>query len=108
MASFWWPGGAAVVVDALAFGRGLEPLRWANYAFVWIAVHQLGMVWRSMPSSERMVWVTWFFAGLDTGVTKEVPTTTDVDQSVVEVITKQQAVPSSQTAGWVLRVIESR
>jgi hypothetical protein len=51
-------------VDALAFGRGLELLRWANYAFVWLAVHQLGMLWRSMPSSERMVSVTWFFAGL--------------------------------------------
>lgn len=53
-----------MLVDALAFGRGLEPLRWANYAFVWLAVHQLGMLWRAMPSSERMVSVTWLFAGL--------------------------------------------
>ena len=64
MASFWLPVSASVLVDALAFGRGLELLRWANYAFVWLAVHQLGMLWRSMPSSERMVSVTWFFAGL--------------------------------------------
>ena len=40
----------------------------------------------------------WFFAGLDTGVTKEVPATTAVDKSVVDVITKTQATPSSQEA----------
>jgi peptidoglycan/LPS O-acetylase OafA/YrhL len=64
MASFWLPVSASVLVDALAFGRGLEPLRWANYMFVWLAVHQLGMLWRSMQSGERLVWVTWLFGGL--------------------------------------------
>ncbi len=39
----------------------------------------------------------WFFAGLDTGVTKEVPDT-QIDESIVNVITKQQATPSSQEA----------
>jgi Acyltransferase family len=42
-----WPvlaalGGAVVVVDALRMGAGLEPVGYANYLFVWLAVHQLG------------------------------------------------------------------
>lgn len=38
---------AAVAIDALAFGAGLSVLRWANYAFVWAAVHQLGYAWHA-------------------------------------------------------------
>lgn len=38
-------GLAAVAVDALAFINGAEWLRWVNYAFVWLAVHQLGYWW---------------------------------------------------------------
>ncbi len=37
---------AAVVVDALAFIGGLDAIRWTNYLFVWLAVHQLGYAWR--------------------------------------------------------------
>jgi len=40
----------------------------------------------------------WFFAGLDTGVSKEVPATTAADESLVDVITKQQTTPPSQEA----------
>lgn len=40
----------------------------------------------------------WFFAGLDAGVQKQVPSTTAVDQSIVNVITKEQATPASQEA----------
>jgi len=36
----------AVIVDALAFAGGLSWLRWANYAFVWLGVHQVGYMWR--------------------------------------------------------------
>jgi hypothetical protein len=36
----------AAAVDAGAFGAGLPWLRWANYGFVWAAVHQLGYAWR--------------------------------------------------------------
>ena len=64
MASFWFPVSASVLVDALAFGRGMELLRWANYAFVWLAVHQLGMLWRTQRDAGRMVWFTWFLGGL--------------------------------------------
>lgn len=37
---------AAALDDALFFGAGLEVVGWANYAFVWLAVHQLGYAWR--------------------------------------------------------------
>jgi hypothetical protein len=44
--SFWAPVLATVGVDILAFGFGVTWLRWINYAFVWLAVHQLGYLWR--------------------------------------------------------------
>ena len=44
--SFWAPVLATVAVDLLAFGFGVTWLRWINYAFVWLAVHQLGYLWR--------------------------------------------------------------
>lgn len=42
-----WPvvaalGGAVAVVDALALGTGTSSVGFANYLFVWLAVHQLG------------------------------------------------------------------
>jgi hypothetical protein len=46
MASFWALAIAAAAVDAGAFVGGIGWLRWANYAFVWTAVHQLGYLWR--------------------------------------------------------------
>ncbi len=36
----------AVVVDVIAFGFDQQWLRWSNYGFVWLAVHQLGYWWR--------------------------------------------------------------
>ncbi len=38
---------SAAIVDAIAFGAGLGWLRWANYAFVWLGVQQLGYAWRA-------------------------------------------------------------
>jgi fucose 4-O-acetylase-like acetyltransferase len=37
---------AAVVDDALFFATDLRDAGWLNYAFVWLAVHQLGYAWR--------------------------------------------------------------
>ncbi len=37
---------AAIAVDTIAFGYDQGWLRWANYGFVWLAVHQLGYWWR--------------------------------------------------------------
>lgn len=64
LASFWLPVSAAILVDALAFGHGLAALRWVNYAFVWVAVHQLGYLWRSGRVDEPAVAAGWLFAGL--------------------------------------------
>jgi len=64
LASFWLPLSAAVMVDALAFGQGMTPLRWTNYVFVWFAVHQLGFLWRSGRVREPPVAMAWFAAGL--------------------------------------------
>jgi hypothetical protein len=46
MASFWGFAASAVLIDAVAFLGGFSALRWANYAFVWLGVHQLGYAWR--------------------------------------------------------------
>jgi hypothetical protein len=36
---------AAACVDLIAFTGGADWLRWSNYAFVWLAMHQLGYWW---------------------------------------------------------------
>ncbi|MDJ0848679.1 MAG: acyltransferase [Myxococcota bacterium] len=38
---------AAAVVDLLAFAGGLSVAGYANYLFVWLAIHQLGYAWRA-------------------------------------------------------------
>ena len=63
LASFWLPLSAAVMVDALAFGRGMTPLRWTNYVFVWFAVHQLGFLWRSGRVTQPAVSAAWLAGG---------------------------------------------
>ena len=37
----------AALVDILAFVGGLGWLRWTNYAFIWLGMHQLGYWWHS-------------------------------------------------------------
>jgi peptidoglycan/LPS O-acetylase OafA/YrhL len=64
LASFWIPVSVAVLVDTMAFGRGLEVLRWSNYAFVWIAVHQLGYLWRSGRADDPAVAAGWALGGI--------------------------------------------
>jgi len=50
----------AIAVDAIAFGADQQWLRWANYGFVWVAVHQLGYWW---GSAERpKTWALGFAA----------------------------------------------
>jgi hypothetical protein len=44
--SFWIFAAGAALVDFLAYSVDLPVLRWANYAFVWLAVHQLGFMWQ--------------------------------------------------------------
>ncbi|MEO1138724.1 MAG: acyltransferase [Pseudomonadota bacterium] len=57
----------AMAVDAIAFGLDQHWLRWANYGFVWLAVHQLGYWWRSatLPKTWALgfvaIGVTWLY-----------------------------------------------
>jgi len=45
--SFWTLVVAAVCVDVLRFHDGHRPaVGWVNYLFVWVAMHQLGYLWR--------------------------------------------------------------
>lgn len=45
MRSFWVLVIVAVVDDALFFAADLQVVGWANYAFIWLSVHQLGYAW---------------------------------------------------------------
>ena len=46
VASFWTFALGAALFDFLAYSLELPSLRWANYGFVWLAVHQLGFMWQ--------------------------------------------------------------
>ncbi|EPX79948.1 acyltransferase family protein [Litoreibacter arenae] len=50
----------AIAVDAIAFGADQGWLRWVNYAFVWLAVHQLGYWWRD--AERPKTWALGFIA----------------------------------------------
>jgi hypothetical protein len=60
---FWSFGllvAAAIVDDLLFFAADLRSVGWLNYAFVWLAVHQLGYAWRDgylAGARQGMVWV---------------------------------------------------
>jgi hypothetical protein len=45
--SFWLLAVAAVLDDTLFFAASWEAAGWLNYAFVWLAVHQLGYAWHA-------------------------------------------------------------
>jgi hypothetical protein len=46
MTSFWALVVGAALIDTLARATGAEAVRWVNYVFVWLAIHQLGYAWR--------------------------------------------------------------
>jgi hypothetical protein len=46
MTSFWALVVGAAVIDTIARATGSEVVPWVNYAFVWLAIHQLGYAWR--------------------------------------------------------------
>ena len=54
----------AALVDAVSFGYDLPLLRWVNYAFVWLAVHQLGYLWRASRVLGLVQALLWSAAGL--------------------------------------------
>lgn len=55
---FLWLG--AIVVDLIAFGLDQQWLRWANYGFVWLGVHQLGYWWGG--ARRGTLWALGFIA----------------------------------------------
>jgi hypothetical protein len=63
MASFWALVAAAVVMDALRFGAGMVGPAWTNYLFVWLAVHQLGYLWRDGRIGGPARSLPWALAG---------------------------------------------
>lgn len=64
IASVWAPAAAAAALDALWFGAQVRAPGWANYFFVWIAVHQLGFAWRDGLAASRAAATSWCVAGL--------------------------------------------
>jgi fucose 4-O-acetylase-like acetyltransferase len=64
LASFAVPALAAAAVDWSALVAGLSGLRWLNYAFVWIAVHQLGYAWKEGHLAGARHGLPWAGGGL--------------------------------------------
>lgn len=52
------------IVDDLAFFSGFKALGVLNYAFVWLAVHQLGYAWRDGYLAGARQGTSWMLAGL--------------------------------------------
>lgn len=51
----------AALVDYIGLAMDQGWLRWSNYGFVWLAVHQLGYWWRD--SEHPKAWAAFFVAG---------------------------------------------
>jgi peptidoglycan/LPS O-acetylase OafA/YrhL len=64
MGSFWLLAGAAVLVDLAAFAGGFGVVRWTNYLFIWLAVHQMGYAWRSGWFTGARRALPWAVGGL--------------------------------------------
>ena len=54
---------AAVIDDVLFFAADLRVVGWANYAFVWLAVHQLGYAWRDGYMAGARHGLAWVAGG---------------------------------------------
>jgi len=62
--SFWVLAIAAALDDTLFFAADLRLVGWLNYAFIWLAVHQLGYAWRDGWFSNPAKALTWALGGL--------------------------------------------
>jgi len=71
MTSFWMLVIGAASIDALARLPGLGAIEWANYIFVWLAIHQLGFAWRDGVLSSPLRAVPFALAGLATLIVLE-------------------------------------
>jgi fucose 4-O-acetylase-like acetyltransferase len=61
--SFWVLVIAAVIDDVLFFAADFQIVGWLNYAFVWLAVHQLGYAWREGYMAGARQGLTWVAGG---------------------------------------------
>ena len=61
--SFWVLVIAAAVDDTLFFAADLRAVGWLNYAFVWLAVHQLGYAWRDGFVAGSRKGLSWALGG---------------------------------------------
>ena len=59
MGSFWALVAGAIVVDILTFHFHVRAINFLNFAFVWLAIHQLGYAWAEgyfKPPSKALMW----------------------------------------------------
>lgn len=66
MMSFWVLAAAVAVDDFLFFVADLRNAGWFNYAFIWLAVHQLGYAWRDGKLLTGYKALVWTASGLAT------------------------------------------
>ncbi len=66
IASFWALAVAAVAVDVVSLQMGPRAIGWVNYLFVWLAVHQLGYLWRDGRLAGAKRALPWAAGGLVT------------------------------------------
>lgn len=66
LASFWIFVAAAVIVDVLTLQFAVPHLNFINFAFVWLAVHQLGYAWQSGRFASPATALLWGISGLAT------------------------------------------
>jgi surface polysaccharide O-acyltransferase-like enzyme len=64
MKSFWVLAIAVAVDDFLFFAADLHSLGWFNYAFIWLAAHQLGYAWRDRKLQTGGKALIWTVTGL--------------------------------------------
>lgn len=64
IASFFGLALGASLIDAVAFLGDVPLLRWTNYAFVWLGVHQIGYVWRAGKIAGPAQALAWAAGGL--------------------------------------------
>jgi len=64
VASFWFLALGAVAVDLARFAAGQLWVGWLNYLFIWLAVHQLGYLWRDGRLAGAARALPWLAGGI--------------------------------------------
>lgn len=62
--SFWMLALGALAIDTVSFRWDLFNLRWLNYAFIWLGVHQIGYLWHAGKTGRPWLWIAGGFAAL--------------------------------------------